>query len=268
MNNAKAALSESQSRRQSVQPRSNSHATSARPDDEIRDFFKRGDRGHYEGGAADSSSPSIPTWDVPEERPKAIVRTPRQQARRVAMMQVVGTIVAACLVLLVTAARLKASSGSETQAVNARHADARPAAPSPANPSPQYSLQSKAEFAPPPAPAAPPNAPPTVAAANGVPTPAQVPAAVQELPAPVKAAPVAPREVAVASLPSPASVSVPAVSKVASAAKVSQTAAKAAPTSVARAKPAQYAEPIRPPTAAPTTHAVAPRRAVAAFPDD
>jgi hypothetical protein len=265
MNNAKAALSESQSRRQPVQPKSSSKATSARPDDEIRDFFKRGDRGQYEGGVG---TPSIPTWDLPEERPKAIVRTPRQQARRVAMMQVVGTIVAACLVLLVTAARLKASNGSETQAVNARHADARPAALSPVKPSPQYSQQSKAELAPPPAPAAAPNAPPTVAAANEVPTPAKAPAAVQELPAPAMAAPVAPREVAVAPSPSPASVSVPAGSKVAAAAKVSHTAAKVAPTSVARAKPAQYAEPIRPPTAAPTTHAATPKRAVAAFPDD
>jgi len=268
MTNAKAALSESQSRRQSVQPRSNSRAASARPDDEIRDFFKRGDRGHYEGGAADRSSPSIPTWDLPEERPKAIVRTPRQQARRVAMMQVVGAIVVACLVLLVTAARLKASNGSETQAVNARQADAPPATLSPAKPSPQYSLQSKAELAPPPAPAAAPNAPPTVAAVNEVPTPAKAPAAVQELPAPVKAAPVAPREVAIASSPSSASVPVPAASKVASSAKVSHTAAKVAPTSGARAKPAQYAETIRPPAAAPTTHAAAPRRAVAAFPDD
>ena len=113
MNNAKAALSESQGPRRPVQPRSDPRAITARPYDEIRDFFKRGDRGQYEGGASDRSSPSIPTWDLPEERPKVIVRTPRQQARRVAMMQVVGTIVAACLVLLVTAARLKSSNGPE-----------------------------------------------------------------------------------------------------------------------------------------------------------
>jgi hypothetical protein len=265
MNNAKAELSAVQGQLRSVQPRI-SPRPAVRAGDEIRDFFKRGDRGQYEGGAADRNSPSIPTWDLPE-RPQ-IVRTPRQQARRVAMMQVVGTIVAGCFVLLVTAAHHKSSGDIGKQAVNVQQVDSHVAAQSPAKPSLQYAQQPKELLLPPPAPATAPNAPPTVAVApNAVPTPSAAPALVRELPPPVNVA-AAPREVAVAPVATPTSVSMPVLSKVAVAAPVSHTAAKVTPTLIARAKPVQHVEPVRPPPVVSTSHTAAPKRAVAAFPDD
>ncbi len=68
----------------------------------VRDFFRRGDRGQYEGGPADQVFDSLPSWDLPERAP--IVRTPKQQARRVAMMWAEAGLMLGCVAFLVTAA--------------------------------------------------------------------------------------------------------------------------------------------------------------------
>ncbi len=257
MNNAKAEHRAAQGHPGPAQSRSNAHATD-RPGDEIRDFFKRGDRGLYEGGAADRSSASIPTWDLPETRAQ-IVRTPKQQARRVAMMQVVGTIVAGCLVLLVTAARVKAGGASEKQPVDSRQVSSQPVVLSLAKSNTQFAQHAKAV----PAPAAAPTA------IQSVPTAANAASnTIAAVTAPVNAAPVVVREVAAFSPVSPASRALPAVSKVATGDLLTHSNAKVAPVSAARAKPVQYAEPVRSPSVAPPSHASAPKRAVAAFPED
>jgi hypothetical protein len=78
----------------------------------VRDFFRRGDRGLYEGGPAEHALDSLPSWDVPERAP--IVRTPQQQARRIAMMWAEAAFMVGCVALMVTAA-LKASNHSSPQ---------------------------------------------------------------------------------------------------------------------------------------------------------
>lgn len=75
MNNANCEL-----RGLPEQPVTRQHGTQARtatlsPNDEaMRDFFRRGDRGQYEGGPADHSLHSLLKVEVPERAP--IVRTP------------------------------------------------------------------------------------------------------------------------------------------------------------------------------------------------
>ena len=131
MNYVKAESNRTEGHKYPVQPRQNPQSSATvRADDAVRDFFRRGDRGQYEGGAADLGI--IPTWDLPE-RPR-MVRTERQQARRVILKQVVATVVVACLVLLITAARLKSHDAIEKPAVIALQnssVHAEPLVPSP-----------------------------------------------------------------------------------------------------------------------------------------
>jgi len=82
-----------------------------RSDDPIRDFFRRGDHGQYEGGPADRALESLPSVDIPE-RPR-IVRTAIQEARRRTLIRVEALVLAGCLALLVTAARVKSRGATQ-----------------------------------------------------------------------------------------------------------------------------------------------------------
>lgn len=242
MNKAKADLNRTQEHKHSSQPRSNPHASvTARADDAVRDFFRRGDRGQYEGGKADRNLESMPTWDMPE-RPQ-IVRTPRQQARRAVLMRVEAIVIAACLILLVTAARLKSHDGSEKQTGDVLEGNPQPAELLGAKPVQNYRQQLK----PPPAP---------VVASN----------AVQLVPPTANVPPVQPRDVKSAPAINLASGSAPAVSKVD--ASAAYKAPKAPAAWAGRTRQTQSTESNTLPSPVSTSNAVAPRRAVAAFPDD
>ena len=80
----------------------------------MRDFFRRGDRGQYEGGPADCGLESLPNLEVPER--VAIVRTPQQQARRLALMRFEAVLLAGCGGFLVAATYLNSGGPSEPQA--------------------------------------------------------------------------------------------------------------------------------------------------------
>ena len=118
MNNANCEL-----RGLPEQPVTRQHGTQARtatlnPNDEaMRDFFRRGDRGQYEGGPADHSLHSLLKVEVPERAP--IVRTPQQQARRLALIRFEAVLLAGCVGFLVAAARSNSSGTSELQGASA-----------------------------------------------------------------------------------------------------------------------------------------------------
>ena len=240
MTNAKAELNKAPGHSYPNPPRSVPNASAnVRPDDEIRDFFRRGNRGQYEGGLADKNSPSIPTWDMPESN--VIVRTPRQRARRAVLAQVVAMIVAACLVLLVTAARVRPQNGNAKQTVTTLAANLQPAVV----PVPQPRRDITQQFKPPPMPVVAPSAIPGPATtANSAALQSQI-----EEVATVTA-------VEKASEPAPFK-SAPIVAAVHREPKTTSTATAQAP----RTRPAR-SEPVPAPTAP-----VA-RKAVAAFPDD
>lgn len=233
MNNANAKTSGAQARKQPVQIQSNSQPPVAvRPDDVMRDFFRRGDRGQYEGGASDRAIDSIPTWDLPERR--QIVRTPQQQARRATLMRVEAFLMAACLVLLVTAARSKLIGGSQQQrAVTVE--SKRPAVEV------QVIREQPAQAK-------------LVAASNAMPpAPPSIVAGTAE---PPKMANVSPAN--------PASTDAPAVSTKAPAA----VPASATPTPALAARPRRAVQSQYQPAPVSASPAAGPRRAVAAFPDD
>jgi len=92
--------------------------TALSPHDEaMRDFFRRGDRGQYEGGPADHRLESPPDLEVTERAPA--VRTPQQQARRLALIRFEAVLLAGCLGFLVAAARSNSSVTSELQGTSA-----------------------------------------------------------------------------------------------------------------------------------------------------
>ncbi len=122
MNNSEAEPTTVHRHSDPVRQRSGTYsAVPGRTDDPIRDFFRRGDRGQYEGGAADRSLDSLPSGDLPE-RPQ-IVRTPEQKARRTRLMRLEVLLFAACLVLLATAAHRRFIAGNAPQRAHASEAD-------------------------------------------------------------------------------------------------------------------------------------------------
>lgn len=234
MNNANAKTSGAQARKQPVQIQSNSQPPVAvRPDDVMRDFFRRGDRGQYEGGASDRAIDSIPTWDLPERR--QIVRTPQQQARRATLMRVEAFLMAACLVLLVTAARSKLIGGSQ----------------------PRQTARDQAAHAM------------LVAASNAMPpAPPAVAVGTAEPPKMANPSPANPASTNAPAVPT----SAPQVAST-SATQFGSASAKArpvpvTPTPALAARPRQAAQSQSQPAPVSAGPVAAPRRAVAAFPDD
>ncbi len=229
----------------------------ARPDDPIRDFFRRGDHGQYEGGPADRID-SLPALDLPE-KPQVVVRTPQQQARRRALIRLEVALLSGCLALLVMAARARSidaanpvhTTSTQLQAPPVTPTDVRAQSVVPPAAVREASLPTKPVEA----------APPKTNASASVVTPASVPVA----PGPNEAAQSA--QAKANSVPvSPASNEKPALaSEKKQASKVQQ--ARAAAESAPRVAAARKATAAIPP-AAPPVAATAPKRAVAAFPDD
>lgn len=216
-----------------------------RPEDPIRDFFRRGDRGQYEGGPADRLD-SLPTWDMPE-KPQLVVRTPQQQARRRALIRLEAALLSGCIALLVMAARARStdaknngnSPSAQLQSQTVKASETQSPTETPAL------VMREAPLLPKPVEAAPPktNLPAVV-----------VPAPVQAPPAPSA------RSHEVAAPEKGASVS-------AKKAPLLAAATKPAAPSAPRSAPAPKAS-LSSPAVAPAFAATAPKRAVAAFPDD
>jgi len=134
MNNANCELSGLPEQRVTHKHGTPARTTTLSPNDEaMRDFFRRGDRGQYEGGPADHSLARLPNLEVPERAP--IVRTPQQQARRLALMRFEAVLLGVCVGFLVAAARSNASGTSEPQGESAAQTPARQGAPTMAQPS-------------------------------------------------------------------------------------------------------------------------------------
>jgi len=93
------------------------HGTLSPHDEAMREFFRRGDRGQYEGGPADHSHDSLPDLEVPDRA--TVVRTPQQQARRLALIRFEAVLLASFLGFLVAAARSNSRGTSEPQGASA-----------------------------------------------------------------------------------------------------------------------------------------------------
>jgi len=127
MNNADCELRRLPEQRAPRQLGAQARTPTLSPNDEaMRDFFRRGDRGQYEGGPADHSLYSLPNLEVPERAP--IVRTPQQQARRLALIRFEAVLLAGCLGFLVAAARSNSSATRELQGASTTQAPAQPRA--------------------------------------------------------------------------------------------------------------------------------------------
>ncbi|GEM_PF-3193118 len=205
----------------------------------VRDFFRKGDRGLYEGGPAELALDSSPGWDLPKR--VLIVRTPKQQARRIAAMWAEAVLMLGCVAFLVTAA-LKASGSSSPHSPTSNAAQLAPPARArtinPQQRTPVEPVGAKASVA---AGAAP-----------------NVQAAVQSGRV---SAPVAPASERSQVHPAATRVTVPerkraAVTAIAPALHRAPSARQASPTTITRTE-----------ATAPTSP-VAPKRAVAAFPED
>ncbi len=102
------------------QPQSGEYPRTSNVDDEFHEFFNQGDVGEYEGGVAYTQPP---TRLLPETEEQIVVTDPsRQKARRAFFGRVVAIIVAACVVLLVTAARFGPQDVRKDADNGARHA--------------------------------------------------------------------------------------------------------------------------------------------------
>ena len=214
-----------------------------RSDDPIRDFFRRGDHGQYEGGPADRALESLPSVDIPE-RPR-IVRTAIQEARRRTLIRVEALVLAGCLALLVTAARVKSRGATQLSygSPPSRQASEKSVSPQPEPKDKPLVAQ--------------PVAAQPVAAQPDTPTPAKP--AVSPALEPLQAVP--PR--------APQAAGVASVSRVrkptATASLVVPTAQQTTARRVSRAVAPALETELKP-TPAPAS--LAPKRAIAAFPDD
>jgi len=250
------------------------HTQLDRPDDSVRDFFRRGDRGQYEGGPADHVH-SIPAMDLPEK--PQIVRTPQQEARRRALIRAEVVLLTGCLALLVVAARAKSTDATEPSRPRAAELDARIVEPS--APKTPVAVQPEAQKAARPEAAQPPpktvnepmlNAQAPVAAVAAEPPPpppkaANEPALNAQAPeAPAASEPAKASRVEDAAKFAPAAPEKAASTQTAKRELPRQASARSVAAAPARPTPASRAEPVyAPPVAAP-----APKRAVAAFPVD
>jgi hypothetical protein len=255
------------------------HTGIERPDDSVRDFFRRGDRGQYAGGPADHVH-SIPTLDLPEK--PQIVRTPKQEARRRALIRLEAVLLTGCLGLLVMAARAKSTDATEPSRAGVAQFDARlvePSAPkAPVAVQPEVQKAARPEAAPPaPKTANEPmlNAQAPVAAAAAEPPPPPPKAAnepalnVQAPEAPAAAELVMAPRVEDAAKSAPAAPEKAASTQTAKRAQPRQASARSVAAAPARPTSAPKAEPVyAPPVAAPAQNPPAPKRAVAAFPVD
>jgi len=248
------------------------HTGIERPDDSVRDFFRRGDRGQYEGGPAEHVH-SIHAMDLPEK--PQIVRTPQQEARRRALIRLEAVLLTGCLALLVVAARAKSTAATEPSRASGAQLDARIVEPSaPKAPVAVQQEAARPEAAPPPPktvnePMLNAQAPVAAVAAEPPPPPpkaANEPALNAQAPeAPAASEPSKASRVDVAAKLTPAAAPEKAAStQTANRAQPRQASARSIAAAPARPSPARRAEPVyAPPVAAP-----APKRAVAAFPVD
>jgi hypothetical protein len=217
-------------------------------------FFRAGDEGTYEGGAAEQDQQRLLTDSADDVPLPRIVRTPEQEARRVRLTKVVVMamgFIAAIAVFGVVLKRLTPEP-IETAPPSAPAAQAPPPAPEPAKPEPAL-VPAEPIIPPPPPSAAPPAAepapPPPAAAAPppaAAPEPPKAPAPppVAAAPAPEPKKPAAPKpEPPVAATPKPAAPAAPAPAK---------------------PKPEPAPAPAAPPAAPPSP---GPAPATAAFPD-
>jgi len=256
------------------------HTELERPDDSVRDFFRRGDRGQYAGGPADHVH-SIPTVDLPEK--PQIVRTPQQEARRRALIRLEAVLLTGCLGLLVMAARAKSTDATEPSRAGAAQFDARivepsaPKAPVAVQPEAQKAARPEAARPPPPKTANEPmlNAQAPVAAVAAEPPPPPPKAAnepalnIQASEAPAAAEPVKAPRVEDAAKFAPAAPEKAASTQTAKHVQPRQASARSVAAAPARPTPAPRAEPVyAPPVAAPAQNPPTPKRAVAAFPVD
>ena len=223
-----------------VQPRT---AVASRIDDPIRDFFRRGDRGQYEGGPADHSFESLPSLDLPERTP--IIRTPQQQARRVAAMWAEAVLLAGCVVFLVAAASMNATIDNQPKVINAGQI--------PAQQGVRTVVQPSATAFRPSTPRA------RIAVADKAVVAATKPLPLAQAPAP---------KAAVLPKPDASVTSANATVNTRKGANIRSDTTKAIAPSVARPRQVRAATGVSQPNPAPAINSVAPKRAEASFPDD
>ena len=256
------------------------HTGIERPDDSVRDFFRRGDRGQYEGGPAEHVHSSH-AMDLPEK--PQIVRTPQQEARRRALIRLEAVLLTGCLALLVVAARAKSTDATEPSRASGAQFDARivepsaPKAPVAVQPEAQKAARREAALPPPKTvnePMLNAQAPVAAVAAEPPPPPpkaANEPALNAQAPeAPAASEPAKASRVEDAAKFAPATAPEKAAStQTAKHAQPRQASARSVAAAPARPTLAPRAEPVyAPPIAAPAQNPPTPKRAVAAFPVD
>jgi hypothetical protein len=223
-------------------------------------FFRAGDEGLYEGGAAEVRQRSLADSDADAAMPH--VRTPEQEARRVRLTKVVVMAMGFIAAIAVFGVVLKRLGPEPIE--SAPSAPGAPAAPAPAEKTEPPPVARPAEpIIPPPPAAASAEAPPAEEPAPVAPTP---PAEANKVAAPPRAPVVAPP------LPPPAVAAKPEAPKAEPPATVAPKPApappKPAPEAAAKPKPAPAAPKPEAPAAPPSPPAApgaAP--ATAAFPD-
>jgi hypothetical protein len=244
MSNANAKANKTQGHILPVESGANPHPSAAnQTNDEIQDFFTRGEIGQYEGGAADRIADSVPTWDLPERLP--VVRTPRQLARRAILVRIEALVLAGCLVLLVVAARLKLNNGIEKRTFNSHSGIPQPAELLVAKTAQVYPRQLQPS-----------------------PTPVPEAKALQVAPTTATLALVKPPEVTSASASQGPQSPVAVASVIASPTTAVRKAPMAPSSSLGRAGQAHSVVSHHHPKPVATTRVVATRRSVAAFPDE
>ena len=252
------------------------HTGIERPDDSVRDFFRRGDRGQYEGGPAEHVH-SIHAMDLPEK--PQIVRTPKQEARRRALIRIEAVLLTGCLALLVVAARAKSTAATEPSRASGAQLDARIVEPSaPKAPVAVQQEAARPEAAPPPPktvnePMLNAQAPVAAVAAEPPPPPpkaANEPALNSQAPeARAASEPAKASRAEDAAKFAPAAPEKAASTQTAKRTQPRQASARSVAAAPARPTLAPRAEPVyAPPVAAPAQNPPAPKRAVAAFPVD
>jgi CheY-like chemotaxis protein len=223
-------------------------------------FFRAGDEGTYEGGAAEQGQQRLLTDSDDGGALPRIVRTPEQEARRVRLTQYVVTAMGFIAAIAFFGVVLKRFAPEPAETAPASAPAAHPPAPPPEPVKPAATLPPAEPYIPPPPVSAEPPAPPSAAVPAPTPEATKVtppPVAVAPKPEPKKPEPPKP-EPPVAVKPRPTTPDGPAEPPAPKPAAPKPTAAAKPPPAPT---PAPTAAPAPPPPAAGTP-------ATAAFPDE
>ncbi len=245
---------EAPSSRHKTPPSGRSQESSRSSEDQ---FFRAGDEGRYEGGAAEVAQQRLLT-DSDDGALQRIVRTPEQEARRVRLTQYVVMAMGFIAAIAVFGVVLKRVA-PEPESAPASAPAALPPAPPPEPAKPVATEAPREIPAPPPSPE-PPAADPTPPSAAAAPAPAPAPT-----PAPTPEATKPPAPAAAAPPPEPKKPEAPKPEPTL-AAKPKPAPAPTAAAPKPKPEPAPTAAPA--PTATTAPPAAGPAPATAAFPDE